>query len=98
MKYKVLLMGNNKMIINEFFTYMDMSFECFSTSDRYDDVVNHVKYIHPHALVYCLHGENPDDLKRFVNVHEKISASRVAIAVVGDDEDFRLFEIFSSSW
>ncbi|MDE7198754.1 MAG: response regulator [Lachnospiraceae bacterium] len=97
MKYKVLLMGNNKMIINEFFTYMDMSFECFSTSDRYDDVVNHVKYIHPHALVYCLHGENPDDLKRFVNVHEKISASRVAIAVVGDDEDCRLFENIASS-
>ena len=97
MKYKVLLMGNNKMIINEFFTYMDMSFECFSTSDRYDDVVNHVKYLHPHALVYCLHGENPDDLKRFVNVHEKISASRVAIAVVGDDEDCRLFENIASS-
>lgn len=30
MKYKVLLMGNNKMVINEFFTYMDFSFECFS--------------------------------------------------------------------
>ncbi len=97
MKYKVLLMGNNKMIINEFFTYMDMSFECFSTSDRYDDVVNHVNYIHPHALVYCLHGENPDDLKRFVNVHEKISASRIAIVVVGDDEDCRLFENIASS-
>lgn len=97
MKYKVLLMGNNKMIINEFFTYMDMSFECCSTSDRYDDIVNHVKYIHPHALVYCLHGENPDDLKRFVNVQEKISASRVAIVVVGDDEDCRLFENVASS-
>lgn len=90
-------MGNNKMIINEFFTYMDMSFECCSTSDRYDDIVNHVKYIHPHALVYCLHGENPDDLKRFVNVQEKISASRVAIVVVGDDEDCRLFENVASS-
>ncbi len=92
MKYRVLLMGNNKMIINEFFTYMDFSFECFSTSDRYDDIVNHVKYIKPHALVYCLSGENPDDLKRFVNVQEKIAANKVEIAVVGDDEDCRLFE------
>lgn len=97
MKYRVLLMGNNKMIINEFFTYMDFSFECFSTSDRYDDIVNHVKYIRPHALVYCLHGENPDDLKRFVNVQEKIAASRVSIVVVGDDEDCRLFENIASS-
>lgn len=97
MKYKVLLMGNNKMIINEFFTYMDFSFECFSTSDRYDDIVNHVKYIKPHALVYCLSGENPDDLKRFVNVQEKIAASQVSIVVVGDDEDCRLFENVASS-
>ncbi|MDE7247995.1 MAG: response regulator [Lachnospiraceae bacterium] len=97
MKYRVLLMGNNKMIINEFFTYMDFSFECFSTSERYDDIVNHVKYIRPHALVYCLHGENPDDIKRFVNVQEKIAASRVAVVVVGDDEDCRLFENIANS-
>lgn len=87
MKYKILLMGNNKMVINEFFTYMDFSFECFSTSDRYDDVVNHVKYIHPDALVYCLYGENPDDLKRFVNVENKISAEKIPIVIVGDAEE-----------
>ena len=82
MKYKVLLMGNNKMVINEFFTYMDFSFECFSTSDRYDDIINHVKYIHPDALVYCLYGENPDDLKRFVNVERKVAAENIPIVIV----------------
>lgn len=92
MKYKVLLMGNNKMVINEFFTYMDFSFECFSTSDRYDDVINHVKYIHPDVLVYCLYGENPDDLKRFVNVERKIAAERIPIAIVGDADECDQFE------
>lgn len=92
MKYKILLMGNNKMVINEFFTYMDMSFECVSTSDRYDDVMNHVRYIHPDALVYCLYGEHPDDLKRFVNVENKISKERIPIIIVGDDEDCNEFE------
>lgn len=92
MKYKVLLMGNNKMVINEFFTYMDFSFECFSTSDRYDDVINHVKYIHPDALVYCLYGENPDDLKRFVNVERKIAEERIPIVIVGDAEECDQFE------
>lgn len=94
MKYKVLLMGNNKMVINEFFTYMDFSFECFSTSDRYDDVINHVKYIHPDALVYCLYGENPDDLKRFVNVERKIAEERIPIVVVGDADECTQFERF----
>lgn len=92
MKYKVLLTGNNKMIINEFFTYMDFSFECLSTSDRYDDIVNHVKYIHPDAMVYCLYGENPDDLKRFVNVERKIEAEKIPIIVVGDAEECDQFE------
>lgn len=87
MKYKVLLMGNNKMVINEFFTYMDFNFECFSTSDRYDDVINHVKYIHPDALVYCLYGENPDDLKRFVNVERKIAEESIPIVIVGDADE-----------
>lgn len=92
MKYKVLLMGNNKMVINEFFTYMDFSFECFSTSDRYDDIINHVKYIHPDALVYCLYGENPDDLKRFVNVERKVAAENIPIVIVGDADECDQFE------
>lgn len=97
MKYKVLLMGNNKMVINEFFTYMDFSFECFSTSDRYDDVINHVKYIYPDALVYCLYGENPDDLKRFVNVERKIAAERIPIIIVGDADECDQFERIAPS-
>lgn len=97
MKYKVLLMGNNKMVINEFFTYMDDNFECVSTSDRYDDIINHVKYIHPDVLVYCLNGENPDDLKRFVNVEESIADERIPIVVVGDDDDCSQFENIASS-
>ena len=92
MKYKVLLTGNNKMVINEFFTYMDFSFECFSTSDRYDDIINHVKYIHPDVLVYCLYGEHPDDLKRFVNVERKISQEGIPIAIVGDADECDQFE------
>lgn len=92
MKYKILLTGNNKMIINEFFTYMDFSFECLSTSDRYDDIINHVKYIQPDALVYCLYGENPDDLKRFVNVERKIAENRIPIIIIGDAEECDQFE------
>ena len=87
MKYKVLLTGNNKMVINEFFTYMDFSFECVSTSERYDDIINHIKYVQPVVLVYCLYGENPDDLKRFVNVEGKISEEGIPIVVVGDADE-----------
>ena len=50
MKYKVLLSGRNKIIMNEFFSYMDFSFECLSCSERYDDIVNHLTYTHGQSL------------------------------------------------
>lgn len=87
MKYKALLTGNNRMIINEFFTYMDFSFECISTSERYDDIVSHIKYVEPDVFVYCLYGEKPDDLKRFINVERKISEQRIPLVIIGDPDD-----------
>ncbi|MDE6923963.1 MAG: response regulator [Acetatifactor sp.] len=87
MKYKVLLTGNNKTIINEFFTYMDLNFECISTSDRYDDIMSHMKYVQPDVFVYCLYKERPDDLKRFVNIERQISDRDVPLVIIGDSED-----------
>lgn len=87
MKYKVLLTGNNKTIINEFFTYMDFNFECISTSERYDDIVSHMKYVQPDVFVYCLYKERPDDLKRFVNIERQISDRDVPLVIIGDSED-----------
>lgn len=87
MKYKVLLTGNNKTIISEFFTYMDSEFECISTSERYDDIMSHMKYVQPDAFVYCLYKERPDDLKRFANIERQITDRDVPIVIIGDSED-----------
>ena len=100
MKYKVLMSGNNRTIMNEFFTYMDFSFECMSCSDRYDDIVNHIKYVKPDVFVYCLRGEKPDDIKKYCNVERKLEEKEIPIVVIGDDEDCDLFEriaIFSKA-
>lgn len=87
MKYKVLLIGNNKRIINEFFTYMDYEFECISTSEHYDDIMNHIKYVQPDIFVYCLFQERLDDIKRFVNLASKVSISRIPLVIIGADEE-----------
>lgn len=87
MKYKVLLIGNNKGIIREFFTYMDYDFECLSTSEHYDDIMGHIKYVHPDVIVYCLLQEKPDDIKRFINIAGKISSSRIPFVIIGDAVD-----------
>ena len=92
MKYKVLMSGNNRTIMNEFFTYMDFSFECMSCSDRYDDIMNHIKYVKPDVFIYCLRGEKQEDVKKFCNVERKIEEKETPIVVIGDDEDCDLFE------
>lgn len=91
MKYKVLLTGNNKTIINEFFTYMDLNFECISTSDRYDDIMSHIKYVQPDVFVYCLYRERPDDLKRFANIERQIADRSIPLVIVGDSDDCEEF-------
>lgn len=87
MKYKVLLTGNNKTIINEFFTYMDSEFECITTSERYDDIMGHMRYVQPDVFVYCLYKERSDDLKRFANIERQISDRDVPLVIIGDSED-----------
>ena len=84
MKYKALLTGNNKMIIGEFFRYMDFDFECLTTSERHDDIVSHLKYINPDVFIYCLNGESTDAIKRFVNVGFEISKKKIPVIIIGD--------------
>lgn len=91
MKYKLLLTGNNKTVISEFFTQMDFSFECMSTSERYDDILNHMKYFQPDAFVYCLFRENPDEMKKLINVENLIFRQRLPIIVIGDPEECDMF-------
>jgi len=87
MKYKVLLTGNNQTIINEFFTYMYINFDCMSTSERFEDIVNHLKYVEPDIFVYCLYKEKPDALKKFVNAGRMINESMVPIVIIGNPDD-----------
>lgn len=91
MRYRILLTGSNQTIINEFFTYMDFTFECISTSVRYDDIMNHIKYLQPDAFVYCLNREEPDELKRFANIESKITERKIPLVIIGDSEDCSQF-------
>ena len=52
--YKILLLGTNKAVIDDFFRQLVDSFEILSSSLRYEDVMAHIKYVKPDAIVYCL--------------------------------------------
>ncbi len=87
MKYRVLLIGNNRGVIKEFFTYMDYDFESLSSSEHYDDIMRHIKYVQPNVIVYCLLQEKPDDIKRFINIASREPASRIPLVIIGDAAD-----------
>ena len=58
MKYKVLLTGENKSAIDDFFLQMQASFLMLATSGRKVDILNHFEVFEPDIFVYCLNGES----------------------------------------
>lgn len=91
MKYSILLMGKNNSIIEDFFTHMRDEFECLSTSNRYEDILNHLKYYAPDAFVYCLNQENEENIKQVLSVKGKLRAANIPIVIIGSDDDCNMF-------
>ena len=89
-KYKILVTGKNKSIIDDFFIHID--FECQSTSMRYDDIMSHVKYYEPDAFVYCIQDEDKEDVGRMVMWKEKFVKKGIPFIIIGDQEDCDEFE------
>ena len=92
MKYKVLILGNNKNLINQFFDNMGQRLECVNSSDRFGDIMNHIKYIQPDAFVLCLNGENFDAIKKLTNVMNELSRKKIPVFVIGDNRECSQFE------
>ena len=60
MKKKLLIMGNNKRLITDFFMQLDFYFDCASTSLITADLRIHYQFFRPDAIVYCMHVESRD--------------------------------------
>jgi len=87
MKPKILLCGSNRTLINDFFVQMEFTFECMTTSDRWDDTMCHIKYFKPDMLVYCLYGETRDFLNGAARIKIGIADKDIPIVVIGDRDD-----------
>lgn len=84
MKYKVLLAGNSKKLISNFFMQMDFAFECMTSSVLFDDLKNHVKYFNPDIFVYCMRAETRDDLVTIASFHDVLGKSDIPFVAIGD--------------
>lgn len=84
MKYKVLLAGDSKKLINSFFMQMDFSFECMTSSVIFDDLKNHVTYFKPDIFIFCMRAETRDDIVTVASFHDVLERNDIPYAAIGD--------------
>ncbi len=87
MRYKVLLVGNNKATIEDMFLHANSILECQSTSIRFDDIVCHLKYFQPHVLVYCMHNETRDTMSQLITIKHTKLERKTPFFLVATQED-----------
>lgn len=86
MKYRVLLAGKNRAIVDDFFRTMDDRFECLTTSNRAVDMANHMTYFKPDAFVYCFASESKEDIGRLIEGLETVDKEHQQMVLIGDPE------------
>lgn len=86
MKYKVLLAGNSKKLINDFFVQMDFAFECMSSSLIYDDLKRHAECYKPDVFVFCMRAESRDDVVVVASFHELLVKMDIPYVAIGDSQ------------
>ncbi len=95
MKYKVLLAGKSDSVINDFFTHMSSEFECMTTSCRYEDIWNHMKYFKPELFVYCPNGVINSDMDSIIFLVRRQEENRIPVALIASEEDCREFSQYA---
>lgn len=89
MKKKLLLMGNNKHLITDFFMQMDFYFECASTSTIAADLKTHYQFFAPDAIVFCMRAESRDTIVSVTSFVENIARKGATpFIVIADASDY----------
>ena len=92
MRLKLLLLGTQQSIIDDFFKRTDLDIQCLTSSMRLEDIENHLSVFEPNFLVMCLKSENADSLKIMRNVRYACDKYHVSIAIFGKKEDCDFFK------
>ena len=82
--YKVLLAGNSRKLISNFFLQMDSTFECVTSSVIYDDLKNHIKYFKPDIFIFCMRSETRDDLVTIASLQDVLGKNDIPFGAIGD--------------
>lgn len=91
MKYKVLLIGRNKVIMGDFFQHLDEDFEMQTSSMRYKDIMSHLTYFRPHAIIFCMNKEEKERVDTVISLREGIEKYNTSLVLTGNGEECEAF-------
>lgn len=91
-KYRVLLCGKSKAIVNDFFSHLQESIEAQTTSLLYNDMISHIKYFSPDALVYCMHKDAAEAISVMTRFQSKLEQFHIPLVIIGNEEECEEFQ------
>ena len=83
-KKKLLLFGANQSLISDFFSQLTGQFEMLSCSRCEEDIVGHLKYYDPDAIVLCLYDEKREELSMLGRIKDLLKQRGSVLIVAGD--------------
>ncbi len=86
MKYKILINGKKSALTRDFFMYTADRFQCLSTSNFWQDVINHLALFQPDAYVCFFDTSDGELLTQMETLKNHEKYCNVPIVVVGDAE------------
>ncbi|MCM1498978.1 MAG: response regulator [Clostridium sp.] len=92
MSYNALITGNNTSIIDDFFLRLQDDFEILTTSNRFDDISQHLKYFTPDVFVYCINNNLFLDASKIVAIKVLLDKYEIPFVLIGSKDSCTQFE------
>ena len=92
MRYKVLICGKSKAVIDDFFTHLEEQFETQSTSLRYGDMMSHLRYFNPDVVFFCMHMESVEAISTLASFRSKLEYYNIPLVIIGNEEECEQFQ------
>lgn len=89
-KYRTLLVGTQRAVIDEFFFSMQEHFDCITTSSRRADIIKHLDVFKPEIFILCVKADR--ELARVLSIIKNDLKKRNIICVaVGEGDEVTSF-------
>lgn len=87
MKYRILLNGTNKTVIEDFFTHSNEFLDFMTTSMRWDDISHHIQYLEMDAFCYCAANDSEEYISQVFSLKEMLKEHEIPFVFIGSEED-----------